>query len=57
MNRTQIRHALETVTNASVLLVFAGGRALIPKSPLGGPSLRVLQGWGLSLVPFLISIF
>jgi hypothetical protein len=30
----------------------AGGRALIPKSPLGGPSLRVWQGWGLSLVPF-----
>ena len=29
------------------------------KTPLGAPSLRVcfLQGWGLSLLPFLISIF
>ena len=38
---------------------FAGGRTLIPKSPLGGPSLRVcfMQGWGLSAVLFPISIF
>src|SRR5579859_805412 len=40
-----------------LFLHFAGGRVLIPKNGLGGPSLQVLQGWGLSLVPFLVSNF
>jgi hypothetical protein len=37
---------------------LAGGRPLIPKTPLGGP-LRVcfMQGWGLSFFQFLFSIF
>src|SRR5713101_5386994 len=41
--------------------VVVGGwpRLNSEKTPLGGPSLRVcfLQGWGLSLIPFLISIW
>jgi hypothetical protein len=43
----------------SNLLTFqrAGGRALIPKSPLGAPSLRVLQGWVFLLSLFPISNF
>jgi len=39
----------------------ARGRGLIPKTPLGGPSLRVgfMQGWGLSTAffQFIFSIF
>ncbi len=36
---------------------MAGGRALIPKNAFGWPNHAGFQGWGLVLVPFLISIF